>query len=174
MTKTVARLAIALIVTGLAGASPVQAQSMNIPMIVVDSLTQVCGPWMQTGDRGAAMRAAQALGYTALHLHSGEPVAEGEVPSAIVLDGSLRHRGRIILIESRDRVCSVDMAEAGAGQISEAAAPHLQALGLRRVLNRADGGVQVVVWAGDDRQAVMAPSYVSSGAAMTLTWLRPN
>lgn len=148
-----------------------QAQSMNIRLIVEDALTEVCGPWMQSGDRAAAVRAAQALGYAAYDLHSGQGVSGETAPSSVMLDGSLRHRGRIILIESRDRVCAVDMAEAGPAQISEAAAPHLRALGMERTY-LLEGNIGVVVWSGQDRQAVMAPSYASRGAALVVSWLR--
>ena len=151
-----------------------QAQSMNIPEIVETTLNEVCGPWMQTGDRGGAVRAAEALGYRTFDLNSGRPADAAAPPSRILADGSLRHRGQIVLIESRDRVCSVDMAEATPGQISELAADTLTAMGMERVLDRREGGVQVVVWAGENRQAVIAPSTQSSGAALTLSWRRPD
>jgi len=164
-----------LLTAALLGLMPgvAQAQSMNIPLIVETTLTQVCGPWMQTGDRAAAVRAAQTLGYVAYDRRTGEAVTGDDLPPSMVLDGSLRHRGRIFLIESRDRVCAVDMAEAGPAQIAEAAAPHLREMGLQQAFHHG-GPIGAVVWTGRDRQAVMAPSYASSGATLVVSWLRPD
>ena len=52
MSKAVwfAGVAAAMVMVGSA-----QAQSMNIPEIVETTLNEVCGPWMQTGDRGGAV-----------------------------------------------------------------------------------------------------------------------
>lgn len=156
----------------IALAAPVQAQSMNIERIVADGLERVCGPWMQSGDRAAAVQAALDLGYAPVDLNTGRVVSPADPPGRIRLDGSPFHRGEIILIESRDRVCSIDMAEATPGQISGHAAERLTTMDMAPVLERGEGPVQVVVWTGPDRQAVMAPSARSSGAALTLTWLR--
>lgn len=155
-------------------AAPAQAQSMNVPMIVNQTLTQVCLPWMQTGDREAAVRAAAALGYDVRNRSTGALADPDNPPSRIYADGSARHRGTIILTESRDRVCAVDLAEAGPGQISRIAAPHLTAAGMQSVLDRTGEAVEVVIWAGEGRQAIIAPSVLSSGASITLNWLRPE
>ena len=157
-----------------ATAGSVQAQSMNIPMILRETLDPVCGEWMRTGDRAAAVRAGQAAGYRAFDLRSEEPADADNPPGRILLDGNLRHRGQIVLIESRDRVCSIDLAEAGPDQISDLAAETLGAWGMSLVLDRGEAGVGVVVWAGEDLQAVIGPSVRSSGASLTLNWLRPD
>ncbi len=164
-----------LLAAALLGLIPgmARAQSMNIRLIVQTTLTHVCGPWMQTGDRAAAVRGAQALGYVAYDRSTGEAVTGDDLPPSMVLDGSRRHRGRIFLIEGRDRVCAVDMAEAGPAQIAEAAAPYLRDMGLQQAFHHA-GPIGAVVWTGPDRQAVMAPSYASRGAALVVSWLRPE
>ena len=151
-----------------------QAQSMNIPLIVRSTLTEVCIPWMQTGDWAAAMRAAQTLHYRTADLDTRRTAFAENPPSRILADGTAVHRGRIVMIESYDRVCSVDMAEGTVGQVSELAAEHLTALGMTRVLDRSGEAVGVVVWAGEGRQAVIGPSAMSSGTSITLNWLRPD
>lgn len=164
----------AVAVLALVGANPAQAQSMNVPLIVNQTLTQVCLPWMQSGDRGAAVRAATGLGYRVLDRATGEPADPDQPPSRIYADGSLRHRGTVILTESRDRVCAIDLAEAGPGQISRIAAPHLTAAGMQPALDRTGEDVEVVIWTGEGRQAVIGPSVMSTGATLTLNWLRPQ
>ena len=90
----------------------------------------------------------------------------------MVLDGSLVHRGRVVLINDNDQVCSVDLAEGGVAQVSDLATETLTALGMTRVLVQGGPTLGVIVWAGEDRQAVIAPSDRSSGAAITLSWRR--
>ncbi len=179
MTRQLLRLAVLGAVTATAAslclmAAPAQAQSMNVPAIVNQTLTQVCLPWMQSGDRGAAIRAATDLGYRVLDRATGEPADPDQPLSRIYADGSLRHRGTVILTESRDRVCAIDLAEAGPGQISRIAAPHLTAAGMQPALDRTGEAVEVVIWTGEGRQAIIAPSVLSSGASITLNWLRPE
>lgn len=163
------RLMFLVALAGLVCAGPAAAQSMNIPMIVRDTMSEVCGPYMQSGDRAAAVQAAIAAGYRPVGGLGG--VSPG---STVHLDGSLRHRGWISLINSREQVCSVDMAEAGVVQISDLAAEHLTALGLERISAHGGESLGVIVWAGEGRQAVIAPSNLSSGAAITLSWVRPD
>lgn len=154
---------------GLFGAGPAAAQSMNIARIVHAAMTEVCGPFLQSGDRAAAAQAAMAGGYRPVG--GVEGASSG---STVHLDGSLRHRGWITLIDSRDQICSVDMAEAGVVQISDLAAEHLTALGMARIWSHGDETLGVIVWAGEGRQAVIAPSNLSTGAAITLSWVRPD
>lgn len=129
---------------------------------------------MKTGDRAEAARAAAGLGYDVRDRDTGEPVDFADPSPRILADGAHFHRGRIVLIESRDRVCAVDIAEAGAAQISDLAAETLAAAGMTRVLDRGSDPVQVMVWAGEDSQAVIGPSALSSGSMITLNWLRPE
>jgi len=73
-------------------------------------------------------------------------------------DGSLRYRGRIILIESGDPVGAVDMAEAARVEISEAVAP------------------LYVHWGCSGPTTTMAPSVWWFGRAQTVrpSWRRPT
>lgn len=163
------RLAVLAVLAGLVGATPAAAQSMNVPLIVRTTLTEVCGPFLQSGDRDAAVRAAVMGGYRTVGGLEG--VALG---STVHLDGSLRHRGWITVINSREQVCSVDIAEAGVEQISDLAAEYLTALGMGRISAHGGATLGVIVWAGQGRQAVIAPSNLSTGAAITLSWIRPD
>jgi len=163
------RLMVLVVLAGLCCAGPAAGQSMNIPIIVRTALTEVCGPFLQSGDRAAATEAAIAAGYRPVAGIRG--VRSG---STVHLDGSLRHRGWITLINAPEQVCSVDMAEGGVVQISDLAADQLTALGMERVSAHGGPTLGVIVWAGEGRQAVIAPSNLSSGAAITLSWVRPD
>jgi len=163
------RLMFLAVLAGLIGATPAAAQSMNVPMIVRTTMIEVCGPYLQSGDRSAAIQAAIAADYRLVGGIGG--ASSGSITH---LDGSLRQRGWITLINSRDQVCSVDMAQAGVVQISDLASEHLTALGMERVWSHGGETLGVIVWAGQGRQAVIAPSNLSSGAAITLTWTRPG
>lgn len=163
------RLAVLAVLVGLSGAGPAAAQSMNVPLIVRTTMTEVCGPFLRSGDRDQAVLAAVGAGY--------RPTAgvEGVVLGPTVhLDGSLRHRGWITLIDAREQVCSVDIAEAGVGQISDLATEYLTTLGMERISSHGGPVLGVIVWAGEGRQAVIAPSNLSTGAAITLSWIRPD
>lgn len=150
-------------------AEPAAAQSMNIRAIVATAMDEICGPFARSGDHSAAVRAAVAADYRA---PSGLDPARP--PALVLLNGDAHHIGRIVLINSVEQVCSVDMAEAGVTQVSDRAAEALTALGMRRVLAHGDATLGVVVWAGEGRQAVIAPSNLSSGASITLSWRRPD
>ena len=160
-------IAAPIMAMALVAAPAASAQSMNIPLITRVTLTEICGPWLQTGDLAAAVQAGIAADYRAApNLNPANP------PSFVVLDGSLTHRGRVVLINDNDQVCSVDMAEAGVIQLSDLAAETLNDFGMSRVFVQGGATLGVIVWAGEDRQAVIAPSDRSSGAAITLSWRR--
>ena len=152
----------------MAGAA--HAQSMDIPRIVESTLGPVCGVWMQTGDRAQALGAAEAHGYRAYDMATGQALGSDAAPPSVIADGSARHRGQIMLIEGRDRVCSISMAEATPQQVASLAEATLTGWGMEQVLDRGDAVPQLVVWAGGGRQVVIGPSTLSRGAALTLSW----
>lgn len=166
--------ALALIGLCTLTAAPAAAQSMNIPMIVHEVTTEICGPFMQGGDMAGAVRAAMAQGYRPMEWSSSRPFDPDSPPSMVVLDGRAAHIGTVTLSGGPRWRCAVDMAEATAGQIAEAAAEPLSALGLTPVLDRAGQRPAVVVWTGDGRQAVAAPGVQSRGHALTFSWIRPE
>ena len=160
-------IAAPIMAIALVAAPAASAQSMNIPLITRLTLTEICGPYLQTGDVAASVQAGLANRYRV-----APTVDPANPPSLVVLDGSLVHRGKVILINDNDQVCSVDMAEGGVAQVSDLAAETLTALGMRRVFVQGGPTLGVIVWAGEDRQAVIAPSDRSSGVAITLSWRR--
>mgnify|MGYP001163361980 FL=1 len=64
----------------MAGAA--HAQSMNIPRIMESTVVPVCGVWMQTGDRAQALGAAEAHGYRAYDMATGQAVGSDAAPLA--------------------------------------------------------------------------------------------
>lgn len=149
------------------------AQSMNVPMIVHEAVTDVCGPWMRGGDLAGAVKAAMALGYRPAALTDGDAFDPDAPPSMVILDGRSRHIGVMTLVDGPRSLCAVDMAEATVARILSAADLLLEEIGLELALDRSDQSPAVVVWAGEGRQAVAAPSVQSTGHALTLSWRRP-
>lgn len=142
------------------------AQSMNIPLIVHRVTTGICGPFMQSDDMQAAVEAALAQGYRPVGFDPRDP------PSRVVLDGSARHIGTLTLASSRRGLCAIDMAEAGAAQIVEAADEPLAALGLSLAFDGGELQPGAAVWTGEGRLALAGPGLATPGHALSVSWTR--
>lgn len=149
------------------------AQSMNIPRIVDQVTTGICGPLMRSDDMAAAVRAAMAQGYRPVKWSGPGEFDPSDPPSRVVMDGSNRHIGVLTLRLGRRGQCVIDMAEAGVAQIAEALADHADELGLTPVLDAGERRPAAAVWSGEGRLAVAAPGLDSPGHALSFSWSRP-
>ncbi|MGQ2991477.1 MAG: hypothetical protein ACT6RD_04255 [Brevundimonas sp.] len=125
-----------------------QAQSVNVRAVTDEVLSAVCGPFARAPDVEAARSAAQGLGYA---------VTAQDPPRALTLTGRRQGEVRLSLIYGRG-LCALGLAEGSVRTVAEAAAAHLEALGLSPVVSDPTGRPALVVWRGPDLQAVIAAS----------------
>lgn len=159
----------------IAVAAPASAQSMNVPQIVDTVLGQICVPYADTGNIVAAVTTAQALGYrldedeSALMLHESPPSAMARL--------SRRHQGTITLeLSYGNGMCSVGIFEGDLSNMSPAAAPHVERLGLQPVLVSQEGQptTDIAVWRSGTTQLVISRSpYFSPGSELVLSFRLP-
>ncbi len=149
------------------------AQSMDTRRIVADVTTEICGPFMETGDMEAALQAALAQGYRPVGWNGAGDFDPAEAPSRVVLDGSGRHIGILTLAKERRGVCAIDMAQAGVAGIVEAAREPVTSLGLTLAYDAAEHRPAIAVWTGEGRLAVAQPGTMSSGHVLIFSWSLP-
>lgn len=158
---------------GLAvAAGGAQAQSMN-PYAIADTVMgQVCVPFAETGDRAAAVAAAEALGYGVepRARPAGEPFAS---PSGVTLWRG--HHGTVSLMRRAGfAACSVGVIEALPGSLARGAEAHFRALGMTPVLDEREGATALIVWRGRGRQAVILRSgHFGAGSELIVTFDPP-
>jgi hypothetical protein len=139
-----------------ATATPVAAQSMNVPLIVETVMGEVCVPFARDGDLARAVRAAQAGGYAVIEGGNGK-AADAAAPAGWV-ELFRRHAGTVTLGREGGRgLCAVGIHEGTPAMMGEAAAPYLGALGLAPAeADGVEGGA--AAWRGEGVRLEIAPS----------------
>lgn len=165
----------ALITSMLLALAPgaASAQSMNIPLILHEVLTEICGPLMQNDDMTTALQAAIDQGYRPVDWFKSDDFDPADPPRRVVLDGDRGHIGILTLARGRRGQCAIDMAEAGVNQIVQHSSENLSALGLTLVYQGGEGRNATAVWTGEGRVAVAQPGLASPGHMLAVSWDRP-
>lgn len=142
-------------------ASPAAAQSMDVRGITDNVMREVCLPLIEDNSLWAAIGGAEGLGYSVVDAEP-DSVMVGAAnwqpePRAVTFRRS--QGGTVRISRYYDRLmCVIGLDEGGADRAADAAAPHLRALGLSPVLEEAGAEPELVVWRGEGRLMVIAPS----------------